>query len=471
MDEQRWYFWRVGLVVVIAAVAFSIMIVMFSDIFQTQYTINIRFREAPGVTKDTPVRKHGITIGRVRTVRLLDDGVLLTCGIDSNTVIYEDEVCQIKTASFLGDAELAFLPGVLPAGEVRKPLGKGDLVRNVAVAPNPLEIIDVFIDLRDNMARTLDSVASAGESIKSSSDNIAKITGLVGDVLSEGQGDFQEFVKSAQRLGNKSELAIDNFNSIMADISELVGDKEIKSSVSETVRRIPELVKSAESTLAEVRTAIEPFKGVGSRVDVNLQQIESFTKALGEEGPAVIQDVRESVAKIETLIANVEQFTEQLKQKDGTVGKLFTDPQAYERLNASLANIERITVQVQPLIADFRVFADSLARDPSQLGVKGALQRTSGAGTKGGLLGRFPGSATPGGVTTETWPTESDWSANRAGYWPSAESWSPDKLEPSAGWHSEPWIEPQVPADVIDEGRRFPRLFPQLQRPQWSPRM
>ncbi len=468
MDEQRWYFWRVGLVVVIAAVAFSIMIVMFSDIFQTQKTLYIRFREAPGVTKDTPIRKHGITIGRVRSVRLLDDGVLLTCGIDSNVVIYQDEVCQIKTASFLGDAELSFLPGLLPPGEFRTALGDGDLVKNVAVAPNPLEIVDVFIDLRDNLARTLDSVSEAGESVKASGDNIAKITGLVGDVLADGQGDFQEFIKTAQRLGNKSELAIDNFNSVMADVSELVGDNELKRSVGDTVRRIPELVKSAEDTLAEVRAAIEPFKGVGQKAELNLQQIEGFTKALGEEGPAAIQDVRDSVAKIETLIANVEQFTEQLKQKDGTVGKLFTDPQVYERLNASLANIERITLQVQPLIADFRVFADSLARDPGQLGVKGALQRTSGGGSKGGLLGRMPGTSPSAAPISNTWSSDESWMREASGESP---GWSVGDGYYHPHSTSDPWLESHG-EEVEEQPRRFfPRLLPQRDRPLWSPRL
>ncbi len=470
MDEQRWYFWRVGLVVVIAAVAFSIMLVLFSDIFKTQETIYIRLREAPGVTKDTPIRKHGITIGRVRAVQLLDDGVLLTCGIDSNTTIYEDEVAQIKTASFLGDAELAFLPGVLPEGEVRRALEPGDLVKNVAVAPNPLEIVDVFIDLRDNLARTLDSVATAGESVKASSDNIAKITGLVGDVLADGQGEFQEFIKTTQRLGNKSELAIDNFNAVMADVSELVGDRELKASVSETVRRIPELVKGAEETLAEVRTVIEPFKGVGDKVELNLQQIESFTKALGEEGPAVIEDVRQSVAKIETLIANLQQFSDQMKQPNGTVGKLFTDPQVYERLNASLANIERITVQVQPLIADFRVFADSLARDPAQLGVKGALQRTSGSGSKGGLLGLRPGASTGGGNAPigNSWSAEETWASEATHDTPSWGGWGDNYHDSNP--IQDGWLEPQSEMEV-ERARLFPRLRPAGSRPQWAPRL
>jgi phospholipid/cholesterol/gamma-HCH transport system substrate-binding protein len=43
----------------------------------------------------------------------------------------------------------------------------------------------------------------------------------------------------------------------------------------------------------------------------------------------------------------------------------------------------------KPLVNDLRVFADSLARDPGQLGVRGALQRRpAGSGFKGTLTGQ-----------------------------------------------------------------------------------
>lgn len=398
MDEQRWYFFRVGLVVLIAFVVMAILTVMFSDILKTQYTIYVELPQAPGVTKDTPIRKHGITIGRVQDVEMVPNGVRLSLGIESDKVVYDDEIVQIKTSNFLGDAELAFVNGTLPADGFRVPLAAGDNVTNAAVAPNPMEIINVALDLKENMANTLTAVEAAGNSIRTASDNVGQITGLVRDVLTDNQDGFKSFVENGQVISNKVELALDNFNAMMSNLDKIVGDTQLQGSLNETVAKFPQLLRNAESTLDEIRSTIGPYKQVGENLDRNLTNIEDFTKALGEEGPEAISAVRQSVAKVEnslkkveTLIANLEEFSVQLKNPNGTVGKLFADPQVYERVNATLANIERISVQVQPLIADFRVFADSLARDPAQLGVKGALQRTSGGGSKGGLLGLSPG--------------------------------------------------------------------------------
>jgi len=487
MDEQRWYFWRVGLVVLISILAFSILTVMFSDVFQSQYTLYIKFAEAPGVTKDTPIRKHGITIGRVREVKMLADGVLLTCGIDSDKPIYKDEICQIKTASFLGDAELAFMNGKLKEGELRELIEADGLVKNVAVAPNPLEIVDVVLDLKENMKSTLMAVTDAGNSIKTTSDNFGQITGLFRDVLKESNEDFTnllkngpEFIKNAQRISTKAELAIDNFNTVMGNVNELVGKDELKSSIADSVLKIPGLIENAGATIAELRDTIAPFKTVGGRVDTNLAQLEAFTKSLGEEGPLVISDIRQSVAKVETLIKNIEQFSEQFKNKDGTVGKLFNDPQVYERLNASLANVERITVQVQPLISDFRLFADSLARDPAQLGVKGALQRTSGGGTKGSLLGRNAAGSRSSLGDSGNGQIRSSWFQGHSavpteyrtdGY---PETGYSETLYPEGGYEViESPDQTFYQGDSIQhEGMlpwNMPRLFPQLERPVWRP--
>lgn len=476
MDEQRWYFYRVGMLVLIAILAMSILTVMFSDVFQSQYVIYIRLNEAPGVQKDTPIRKNGITIGRVKAVELEADKVLLTCGIDSNRRIYNDEICQIKTSNFLGDAELAFLNGRVPEGEIRQSLPPQSVVTRYAVAPNPLEIVDVILDLKANVADTLTAVTDAGKSIKTTSDNVGQITGLVRDVLVDNEKDFSDFLKNAQRISNKSELAIDNFNSVMGNVNDLVGNPELKGDIGKSVKKIPELLESAEKTLAEVRDTISPFKNVGDKVDVNLKQIEAFTKSLGEEGPLVIGDIRKSVAKIETLVDNVETFTKQFRNSNGTIGKLFNDPQVYERLNATLGNIERISVEVQPLVADFRLFADSLARDPAQLGVKGALQRTSGAGSKGSLLGRNPFSGSDrqnSRMIDSTWSSESshqaiDYSTAPAG---TDTPWENQLILPeieSSDLLDEPCCDGMDAVDPTFQLQR-PRLFPPMERPLWRP--
>lgn len=384
MDEQRWHFAKVGMVVVASFILTGILVVMFSDTLSRRYTVYIHSDQAPGVTKDTPIRKHGITIGRVSRVKVEDDGVLLTCSIDTGKSIYEDEVCVIKTASFLGDAELAFFKESGANELDRKEVSDGERVRKVKIARNPLEIVDVVLKLEKKAGETLNAVEGAAKSLTETSDTVGQITSLVRDVVVDNKGDFQSFIKNAQRISNKSELAIDNFNSVMSNVDKLVGNRDVQGNIVETVKRIPQLVAEAEKTVKEVRTLIDPFKKVGEKAELNLEQLSAFTKSLGSDGPVMIADVKKSLAKIDTFIAELGEVSKQLKNPKGTVGKLLNDPAAYNSLLASLENVERITTQIQPLVSDFRLFADSLARNPSQLGLRGVFQRTTGGGSKGG---------------------------------------------------------------------------------------
>ncbi len=53
------------------------------------------------------------------------------------------------------------------------------------------------------------------------------------------------------------------------------------------------------------------------------------------------------------------------------------------RFERVVDSVEETTVKVRPIIDDVRIFTDKIARDPRQLGVKGALdRRSSGLGLK-----------------------------------------------------------------------------------------
>jgi len=54
------------------------------------------------------------------------------------------------------------------------------------------------------------------------------------------------------------------------------------------------------------------------------------------------------------------------------------NPELYQHLNAAATNIERLTRDLKPILADVRVFSDKIARHPESLGVRGAIQRNPG---------------------------------------------------------------------------------------------
>ena len=77
----------------------------------------------PASTPNTPVRKNGILIGRVKSIEDKDDGVLLKAEIDGNRPLYAGYEPHVRT-TVLGDATIDFFsrrptPGCSPLPMVR----------------------------------------------------------------------------------------------------------------------------------------------------------------------------------------------------------------------------------------------------------------------------------------------------------------------------------------------------------------
>jgi hypothetical protein len=113
MDERVLRF-RVGVVVVASAIVTVVLVMLFGawpTMLQPQYTLHIRFPEAPGDHRGHPRAEERRADRRVSRVELLDEGgVLVSTNINQNFTLRRNETCRIGTGSLLGDAVLEFVP-------------------------------------------------------------------------------------------------------------------------------------------------------------------------------------------------------------------------------------------------------------------------------------------------------------------------------------------------------------------------
>jgi hypothetical protein len=76
-------------------------------------------------------------------------------------------------------------------------------------------------------------------------------------------------------------------------------------------------------------------------------------------------------------------FASRLNSGNGTIARLVDDQQLYFEVIQTIQNVRLLSQRLQPIADDVRIFTDKIARDPGQLGVRGALQgRPNGAGLK-----------------------------------------------------------------------------------------
>lgn len=349
---------RIGVVVLAVAIAAGIMVVMFSGrpaLIGSTYTIHIHFEDAPGVTKDTPVRKFGILIGRVTDVRFADQddrfpektGVNVSAAINADRELRSNEICRISSALF-GDAVLQFVPGEKGVGG--EALQNNDRIYGT-LAKNPL---DSLSNLEEDLRLAVRAVTRAGNEFGSLSQHVNQLISDNDDQLA--------------RIVNKAESALDQLQVTASNANGILGDDELRNALKKTLRDIPDVLNETRDAITSVRTA-------ATLANKNLANLENFTRPLGENGEVIAENVSSGVERLDELLEQLVGFSRALNNSEGTLGLLVNDPELYQRLTSAATTVEQLTKKLRPVIDDARVFTDKIARDPGELGVRGALKK------------------------------------------------------------------------------------------------
>ncbi len=400
MDEQGYRF-GVGVLVVASLVIAVILILFFGaapNFFVERYNVTIRFEAAPGVASDTPVRKNGVQIGRVKSVQLLDeDGVDLTLELDSKFKVLARELPRIGTGSIItGDAVVEFVPptqesliarfdgtggsprdGMLDENEMlvaKTPIKDADFFRGGRVAADPL---DALMNMQEGFGTTLAAIETAGNQVTALALDVRKLIG-------SGDGALQD-------IARKTDVTIDNFNQTLDAIESLFNDPSLKSSLDTLAGRLPGIVDEAESVMKQTGETLAAFEDVGRaaedtvrNVTESVRHINQLTEPLGRNGEKLVGDAVKTLDNLNLLLADLRGVAARFNNGQGTVAKLLEDPQLYYKVINTLENVETLTRKLEPIVEDARVFTDKVARQPSSIiDLRGAITgRPYGAGIK-----------------------------------------------------------------------------------------
>ncbi|HEX3655963.1 MAG TPA: MlaD family protein [Pirellulales bacterium] len=365
MNERVVQF-RVGVMVLATVFITAILVVLFDgfpNLVERPYTVYVDFPEAPDISVGTPVRKSGILIGRVSKVQFAEDldpkleGVVITLQIDANRQIRRNEVPKISK-ELLGDAYIQLVPArahrtTQPpkgAGPVIQP---GEMVEG-ETANDPLKVIS---DLQGNLAGALRSVAKT-------SDEIGLLSRRVNDIL---RNNNEQMV----RVINKAELTLDSLQETSKNANLLVGDPALRNNVLAAAAEFPRTVGRMNEVLNHMQNTFES-------ADRNLRNFEGLTKPLGERGAQLVQNIETATAGVNRLVGDLSVFTRALNSPEGTIGHLLKDDELYQQVNQTIANVNQMMCELQPMLRDARAFTDKIARHPELIGVGGALRRSSG---------------------------------------------------------------------------------------------
>ena len=416
MDDTKLRF-GVG-VLVLSAIGVGVILTFLFGAFPTvlarTYNLTVDIDSAAGIGVNTPVLRDGVRIGRVTQIQLRPEGgVRLTLAIDADRKLTRAYVPKIGTSSLVtGDAKLEFqkdlatalenLDGQAPAGQSPVPRNNrwdpveeelltsfyadGDYVLSNYTADDPLAAI---ANLEGDVRNTLAVVQRAGVALETAGASVNELANSVRGVVTDNEDNLRDIV-------GKANQALDQFQAAMTDIRTIVGDPEVRAHLTQSLEALPRVLDEAEQALANTKLTMQQFERVGAAaeqavgeagatfrsLDRTIVNIERFTEPLGDRGEEIVEKMLASFTNLDESLVQINQFGTMLNG-NGSLRRLLEDDEIYFQVKRTLGKIESATVRIRPILDDVRVISDKLARDPSQLGVKGALTaRPAGLGLK-----------------------------------------------------------------------------------------
>lgn len=295
---------KVGLVVLIGLLATVIMILRFSANWgddSHSYRLKAYFNDATGLAPRSQIKIAGIQVGEVESITLSNAKALITFKVRGDIKLYAGQPSENHTMSIngatvskqlsgiLGDYHLEITPGI--DGRL---LQDGDFIPNI-IQGGGLEGV----------------LSNAGDILQ----DVSQVTHNLADILGGENGNQQlsELIKNLNTtIENIKNLTDQNSEQISNIVASLETVSQNAASLSETGNQeIPQLVNDLSEFIQKANHTLDRLQsGVGDTFDDTRDSIATL---------------KESIEKLDRTLSNVEIIAQNIKDGNGTIGKLLKD--------------------------------------------------------------------------------------------------------------------------------------------------
>ena len=410
MNDQAIRF-RFGIFVLASLILLAVLTILFGgfpNYFKRTESFTIVFANAQGVAPGTPVRRSGVRIGEVHSVKLNNETgkVNVEIRIDDKFSLRKGDRATLQQGLLGGDATIAFVPPEDAKLEDPTPVVAGSTLQGVTPA-----------DAGTLMQKTADLVQPAQEAvveIKKVFQNINKLTPEIADTLKEfreigkmvkdvGPGlqkaseevsllakSARESIPDLKKTNDEIQVTTRTWNKVgeRTDVLLKVNEEKITKSIDrmdEALKRVnllfgDENQKLVQDTLKGFKNGSQQFESIATQANATLKKadgaiedLQKVMKPFGEKGPSILKNVDEATDNLNKTLKDMRELVQVVARSDGTVQRLISDPALYNNLNDSAIMVTKILPRLDRVLRDMETFADKLARHPELIGLRGAI--------------------------------------------------------------------------------------------------
>jgi phospholipid/cholesterol/gamma-HCH transport system substrate-binding protein len=279
---------------VIAALFLLTVVLSRDSLFRRSQPVVVEFKSVMGLRVGDTVSARGVTVGKVKEIRLKRSGVHVHALLDMPIHLREDYRVEVMPTSVLGGRYLNIHEGTLDKDPIPTP-------KLLAGSPSD-DLIDAatqtVVEIREALnGGILEDLQASMAQIRSIATRLGEGEGLIGRLLTDDAlyGDIQQIVANVRQVSDQIAQGEGTLGKLLTDDT---------------------LYADAQATAANLRQVTDSVaKGEGA-----LGQLLSDDNAMGED--------------LAATLASFRAISESIAKGEGTIGKLVSDEELYVEFKA-----------------------------------------------------------------------------------------------------------------------------------------
>lgn len=157
---------------------------------------------------------------------------------------------------------------------------------------------------------------------------------IQGGINDGALGKMKDMIPTVMQILPKVDSIVTSVNILLANpaiAQSLQNVEAVTGNLTVTTRRLNNLLATLEGSVPDMMTRTDSILHNANTLAENLNQI----------------DVAGTVARVDETLANVEKFTEQLNNNQGTLGLLMRDPALYNNLNSTMRSADSLLIDLK----------------------------------------------------------------------------------------------------------------------------
>jgi phospholipid/cholesterol/gamma-HCH transport system substrate-binding protein len=305
------------------------------------------FAQVGELRNGNPVKFRGVQVGRVIEIQLSEtgQGVLVTMQVSPDIAgdMPPNPAVVLAPASLFGDwqasiipmesmADLEFTrttsPGVLPGATLP------DITQLTAVGARIAGDLETLAG-RVELAFTEETALQMRETIE----NIAAISAQLEGFVGEQTETFDQVTQNALAASQNIQQTTARVEQVALQVERAFNEGEINAILT-NVRMASENLAQLSASLDTVTSAVP---GMVQQLEVTL---ETANRVVTELEPAVAE-VQPTLVEARAAINDLQGILVEVRDPDGTLGRLMQDPALYEETQRAVVSLQRLLADLQ----------------------------------------------------------------------------------------------------------------------------